>query len=323
LLKQATLGLASVALLLSGCGGPKDEYAKGVSLYEKGDYKSLVEAKKFFNNYTEKNPNDGSVDKWVAKVDNALIAKAKELANEAYEKKDLKNALKYAEVAKAGAPNDKEVKKAYTLVKTAYNEQVKFDKFARYLEESYIETKGIAEEWDNAVKLAETGKAKPISLLLAARNIYPEVIALREKVNAQSFTLNSGSDTAFQEANSSLFSYVVGMENNFSQIMSFETSNTVSSYVSQSDSLSPDSLNSAFLLVQDKMDSYVKEKNEKGEAKRYIKNTLQLNKAYEEKKEAEKKASEEATQSTTQQTATNKTALAPAKKAATSTTQTQ
>ncbi|NGY88552.1 hypothetical protein F6Y05_36780 [Bacillus megaterium] len=82
--------------------------------------------------------------------------------------KDLKNALKYAEVAKAGAPDDKEVKKAYSLVKKANDEQVKFDKFARYLEESYIETKDIAEEWDNAVKLAETGKTQPISLLLAS-----------------------------------------------------------------------------------------------------------------------------------------------------------
>ncbi|MFB8425037.1 hypothetical protein ACFC4S_23760 [Priestia megaterium] len=307
-MKQATLGFASVALLLSGCGGPKDEYAKGVSLYEKGDYENLVKAKEFFNDYTAKNPKDGSVDKWVAKVDNALITKAKELANAAYERKDLKNALKYAEVAKAGAPDDKEVKKAYSLVKKANDEQVKFDKFARYLEESYIETKGIAEEWDSAVKLAETGKTQPISLLLAARNIYPEVISLREKVNAQSFTLNGGSDTAFQEANSSLFSYVVGMENDFSQIMSFESSNSVSSYVSQTDSLSPDSLNSAFLLVQDKMDGYVKEKNEKGEAKRYIKNTLQLTKAYEEKKKVEKEASEETAQPTTQLTTTTKTA---------------
>ncbi|QJX80191.1 hypothetical protein [Priestia megaterium] len=308
MLKQATLGLASVALLLSGCGGPKDEYAKGVSLYEKGDYKNLVKAKEFFNDYTAKNPSDGSVDKWVAKVDNALVAKAKEMANEAYEKKDLKEALKYAEVAKAGAPNDKEINKAYNLVKKAYNEQVKFDKFARYLEESYIETKSIAEEWDNAVKLAETGKAQPISLLVTARNIYPKVIALREKINAQSFTLTGGSETAFQEANSTLFSYVVNIENNFSQIMSLESDTSTSSYVSQVDSLSPDTLNRSFLDVQDEIDSYVNEKNEKGEAKRYIKNTLQLTKAYDKKKAAEKEASEETPQPTNQSTTTTKTA---------------
>lgn len=302
MLKQATLGLASVALLLSGCGGPKDEYAKGVSLYEKGDYENLVKAKEFFNDYTAKNPDDGSVDKWVAKVDNALITEAKEKANESYEKKDLKDALKYAEVAKAGAPNDKEINKAYSLVKKAYNEQVKFDKFARYLEESYIETKSIAEEWDNAVKLAETGKAQPISLLVTARNIYPKVIALREKINAQSFTLTGGSDTAFQEANSTLFSYVVNIENNFSQVMTLESDTSTSSYVSQVDSLSPDTLNRSFLDVQDEIDNYVNEKTEKGEAKRYIKNTLQLTKAYDKKK-----AEEKAAQSTTQQTTANKT----------------
>ncbi|NGY88551.1 hypothetical protein F6Y05_36775 [Bacillus megaterium] len=52
----------------------------------------------------------------------------------------------------------------------------------------------------------------------------------------------------------------------------------------------------------------LKKKNEKGEAKRYIKNTLQLTKAYEEKKKVEKEASEETAQPTTQLTTTTKTA---------------
>lgn len=332
MLKKTTIGLASVALLLSGCMGPKEEYTKGISLYEKGDYESLVKAKSFFDNYTEKHPDDGGVDKWVSKINSALVQKSKELAVEAYAKKDTKNALKYIEVAKSGAPNDKEIQKAYSLAKKAYNEQVKYDKFASYLEDVYIEAKDISGQWDSAVKQTETGKVQAIYLLNTAKTLYPKAIALREKVNAESFEINGSKDTAFGTANSSLFTYIVDIEKELSRIMLVGKTNNVAAYTNEVENLTPESLNAAFLDIQDKMQSYVNEKDNEGNEKRNIKNTLQFTKAYEERKAEEKKAAEEALQkaqqavtqqAATPQTTTSQKTVAPATTTTTTTTQNQ
>ncbi|WP_456363406.1 hypothetical protein [Priestia aryabhattai] len=327
MLKKTTLGLASVALLLSGCMGPKEEYTKGISLYEKGDYESLVKAKSFFNNYTEKHPDDGGVDKWVSKIDSALVQKAKNLAIEAYAKKDTKNALKYIEVAKSGAPNDKEILKAYSLAKKAYSEQVKYDKFSSYLEDVYIEAKDISGQWDSAVKLTETGKAQPLYLLDTAKNLYPKAITLREKVNAESFEINGAKDTTFGAANSALFTYIVDIEKELSRIMLIGKTNDVSQYTTEVESLTPESLNAAFLDIQDKMQNYVNEKDNEGNEKRNIKNTLQFTKAYQERKAEEKKAAEEALQkaqpATAQPTTPSQKVVAPTSPTTANTTATQ
>jgi hypothetical protein len=322
LIKKTTLGLASAALILTGltgCIGEKEEYAKGIALYDKGDYKSLLAAKKFFVEYAKKHPDDNDVEDWITKVDKALVEKAADLTDEAMDKKDFEKALEYATIVMKSDPDDKEIQKGYNLVKKSYNEQKKYDKFATYLEERYIETYEIVKQWDLAVKSVETG-TKPLSYLVSvSKTLYPKVIELRERVNAESFSITGEDQYIFREVNSDLFEYIVSLERELSQTMNFKEAESIKDYKDITHNLSSETLYSTFLNIQDEMTNYLVEQDLKtGKRKRNIKNTLNFTAAYE--KYEQKKAEEAAKQQQIQQQIQQQQSTTPLQKPTTTTT---
>ena len=305
LFKKATLGLTTAALILTGltgCIGEKEEFKKGIALYEKGDFDSLMKARKFFNEYAEKHPDDDDVNEWFAKIDKKLIEEAKRLTDEYYEKKDFKKALKYVTIAKEGDPENKDIQRAYNLVKKQYIEQKEYDKFVNYLEDRYIQTKEIINQWDLAIKSIETGKNKLPYIQFTAQSIYPKVVELRERVNTETFAIKGKNAASFREINSILFEYVIGLERQLSEIMNFKGAQNVDDFKDLSQNLSPESFNNTFLRIQDEMSNYVKEKDMEGKRKREIKDTLNFAEAYRNyEKEKERKAAEEAAKQQQQQ----------------------
>lgn len=292
--KKATFCLASVALILTGCG-TKEEFAKGENLYQLGDYESLLEAREFFNKYAEKNPSDNDVEEYFTKIDKALVVEAKDLTNEYFEKKEFKKALEYVTIAKQAAPNDKEVQKAYKTIKSAYDNQVIYDNFTDYLEERYIDFKSLVDTWDKGIKLIETGNAPEMYSLTVAKNLYPEVVHLRDVINAQSFSITGPDQVIFQETNSILFGYIVNIESQLSGVIRVTDDDlSVTSIKQSTDAISPEKFNENFLSAAEKINSYVDEKDNDGKEVRSLKNTLNFTEAYQEKIEKDKKAAEEA-----------------------------
>lgn len=293
--RKVTFGLVSSALILSGltgCDSNKEEYAKGIALYNKGDYESLIQARKFFNNYAAKHQDDKGVDEWFNKIDANLISQAKEKTNESFDNKDFKKAMEYVTVAKEGDPNDKETQKAYLLVKKSYDDQNKYDKFVNYLEARYIDTKLITEQWDAAVKSVETGKQPFIYLGAVAKVIYPQVAEVREIINAESFNLNGDDNAIFLEANTKLFEYTVSLEKELSDIMNLAGAESSEDYKDLAMDLNPESFNSTFIHLQEITSSYITEQDMEGKKKRNINNTLNFTAAYQRKLDNDKKATE-------------------------------
>ncbi|MCK2000691.1 hypothetical protein MZM54_04720 [[Brevibacterium] frigoritolerans] len=308
--KKVTFSILSTGLILTtltGCGD-KEEYQKGISLYNKGDYESLIKARQFFEDYASKNPDDSGVEEWFTNVDKSLIKEAKEQTNKAYDSKNYEDAFDYVTTAKELAPKDKDVIKAYSLVKKANSEQKRYDRMSTYLEARYIETNDIVEEWDKAIKLVETGNAKTPYINTVAKTLYPKVIELRRAVNAETFNLTGKNDLTLQESNSILFNYIVDIESGISRVMN-RNSVQLSDYKEDTIGLDAETFNATFLSIQDKMSSYVNEESPDGKPKRSIKNTLNFTDAYKKKVNADKKAAEEATKlqqqaATTPQTTT-------------------
>lgn len=308
--KKVTFSILSTGFILTtltGCGD-NDEYQKGISLYNKGDYESLIKARQFFEDYASKNPDDSKVKEWFTKVDTVLIEEAKEQTNKAYESKNYDDALDYVTTAKELAPKDKTVIKAYSLVKKANNEQKRYDRMSTYLEARYIEANAIIEEWDKAVKLVETGNATTPYLNTVAKTIYPKVIEIRRTVNAETFNLTSKDDIILQESNSLLFDYVVDIETGISKVMS-RNSILLSDYKEDAIDLKAETFNAIFLSIQEKMSSYVNEETLEGKSKRKVKNTLNFTDAYEKKMNEDKKAAEEAAKLQQQATSTPQTQI--------------
>lgn len=303
--KKATLSLFAITLLLAGCGGVKEEFAKGEELYQKGDYESLIEAREFFNDYAAKNPDDKDVNDYFAKVDQALIAEAKEMTKTAFENKEIEKAWEYVSVAKEGDPKDKQTNEAYNTIKAAYEDQMNYNKFTDYLEERYIETKDITDQWDKAIKLIETGKANHTYAKDVAKVLYLDIVELRKIVNAESFNLTGDGQTVFREVNTELFDYIVNVERELSQIMSVPIVTSVADYKDNANFITPKLFNDTFLRLQEKTSLFVTEEDMEGKPVRNIADTLNFTEAYKKKLEDEKKAAEEAAaQQTTPATTT-------------------
>ncbi|WP_088362787.1 tetratricopeptide repeat protein [Bacillus cereus] len=306
MLKKSILTILSSSIVLTalvGCSDEKDEYRKGITLYEKGDYKSLIKAREFFNDYSQKHKDDNDVDTWFEKIDTALVEKAKELTNEAFDKKDFDKAMEYIKIAKAAAPDDKSVKEAYATVNKSYKEQKKYDEYARYLESIYIDSKALVDKWDSSIRAVETGKAPLVSLKTTANTLFPEVSKIREKINQQTFKTKQ---KEFLEINSTIFDYMVSAESNISSVISASAESDIAQFKNIARNLSPDAHNKLFLQVQNDMGGYVTQKNTEDKKVRDIKNTLDFIKAMDNKiKEQQKQqmASQQPVQPTPQQPA--------------------
>lgn len=292
--KKATLSLFAMTLLLAGCGGVKDEFAKGEQLFQKGDYESLIEAREFFNDYAAKNPDDKDVNEYFAKVDQALIAEAKDMTKKAFENKEIEKAMEYVTVAKEGDPKDKETLEAYKTIKTAYDDQMNYNKFTDYLEERYIETKDITDQWDKAIKLIETGKANHTYAKDVAKVLYLDIVELRKIVNAQSFNLTGNGQSNFRDVNTELFNYLVNVERELSLIMSVNSVTSIGDYKDKANYITPKMFNDTFLRLQESTTLFVTEEDMEGNPIRNISDTLNFTEAYQKKLEDDKKAAEEA-----------------------------
>ncbi|MGF7534880.1 hypothetical protein AAGG74_14515 [Bacillus mexicanus] len=291
---KVTLGIASTILLLTACGGPKEEYSKGISLLEKGDYESLVKAKKFFSDYAKKNPDDNKVSDYSKQVDEALLTTAKELANSYYNSKDNYKAMKYAKVAKELAPDDENVTKAYDLVNKAYKEQKTYDEFANYLEGKYIETKNIIDAWDTGKRRVQTSGGTNLAYMKSlSKSLFSRVTEVRQSVNDESFNISGQKQDILRQINSDLFEYVYSIESQLSETIEDKNAEALSDIDALTNGVTPESFNSTFLSLQNQMADYVSETNNEGKSIRHIKNTLNFTKAYKENQEALKKAAEE------------------------------
>lgn len=293
MLKKSILTILSSTIVLTalaGCSDEKDEYKKGITLYEKGDYKSLIKAREFFNDYSQKHKDDDDVDTWFEKIDTALVEKAKELTNEAFDKKDFDKAMEYITIAKAAAPDDKSVKEAFSTVNKSYKEQNKYNEFARYLENIYIDSKALVDKWDTSIRAVETGKAPLGSLKATANSLFPEVSKIREKINQQTFKTKQ---KEFLEINSAIFDYMVNTESNISNVISAGSDADIAQFKSIARNLSPDSHNKIFLQVQNDMGEYANQKNTENKKVRDIKNTLDFIKATENKIKEQQIASQQ------------------------------
>lgn len=289
--KRVTLSVASIALILSGCG-VKEEYKKGVELYNKGGYENLVKAREFFNNYSKKHPDDSGVEEWFNKIDTALVEQAKKLANDSYSKKENIKAMEYIKIARAGAPNDKSVTAAYKVVKKGYNQQKAYDNFAGYLEDRYIDTKVIVNQFDSAMRMVKTGQQNYQYIGTVSKNLYPSVVELREKINSETFSISGSGKDTFRTINTDLFTYVVSLEQELTNIMNADVE-SVDEYDYLVKNLSPESFNTTFIALQQSMTDYVQKQTADNKPVTNIKDTLNFTKAYDKKvSEEQKKAAE-------------------------------
>jgi DNA repair ATPase RecN len=191
--------------------------------------------------------------------------------------------MKYINDAKQDSPSDASIKKAYGTIKTAYDNQMIYNNFASYLEDRYIEAKDITDQWDKALNSVKTGNNALPYAKDVAKSLYPKIVNLRNSVNTESFNLTGDDQATFRDINSSLFDYVLQLQDNASQVMANTNAQTVDDYQSLAKSLDPETFNTTFVSIQNNMSQYVAEKDSQGKEVRHIEDTLNFSKAYKEK----------------------------------------
>ena len=268
--KLSILFLLSV-LLLSGCGN-KDEFKKGEALYEKGDEKSLVEARNFFTRYLSDNPGDGGAEKWIEKIDEKYIIVGKKSVENYFEEGDIMKAYEIMTNLKTIAPNDSEIKKGFETVEEVYKDQVALNEFNTYLEDVFKTNFEIYSQWDKITSEGVLGTKTTADIINYSKVAISDISALRKKVENKSLQIDN---SVFSEINSALFEYLNGVESSLSNVAT--TSSEGLSPIDIKDQvlmLKPEPFNSLYSGIKDSTDNYVNEVDADGEKVRDITSSL-------------------------------------------------
>ena len=285
MLKKVGVPILTTSLVvgvLAGCGANKEEFSKGIAFYNQGSFESLIKSQEFFIDYIETNGESKSAVKWLNKINKTISGQVESQTDLAYASQDFETALKYIEVGLTIEPSNESFQSAYSLIIESINEQTIFDEYADYLEENYVVLKKHISNWETIINSAKQGQMTLGTVKNAATNSYKAVGVLREKINNKTFELNSSETAHFKELNLSLFDYVLSVENELSNLLTYLEVEELPYLADYFDNFTVTGFTNYFSSLADDMLHYTTQTYQDGTPVRNIKNTLDFTKAYEE-----------------------------------------